>query len=58
MHLWRLEFWILKKSVNGCNKEKTDTGLLVLSWHYTPTFSILAQYLYSGPSIKKYRRIG
>ena len=28
------------------------TGLFVLSWHYTPTFAILAQYLYSGPSIK------
>ena len=28
------------------------TGLFVLSWHYTPTFSILAQYLYSGPSIR------
>jgi len=28
------------------------TGLFVLSWHYTPSFAILAQYLYSGPSIK------
>ena len=28
------------------------TGLFVLSWHYTPTFSILAQYLYSGASIR------
>ncbi len=28
------------------------TGLFVLSWHYTPTFSILVQYLYSGPSIR------
>jgi len=28
------------------------TGMLSLSWHYTPTFSILAQYLFSGPNIK------
>jgi hypothetical protein len=27
------------------------TGLFVLSWDYTPRFAILAQYLYSGPSI-------
>ena len=33
-------------------KDNGVTGLFVLSWHYTPTFSILAQYLYSGPSIR------
>jgi hypothetical protein len=33
-------------------EDRAVTGLFVLSWHYTPTFSILVQYLYSGPSIK------
>ena len=28
------------------------TGMFSLSWHYTPTFAILAQYLFSGPDIK------
>ena len=28
------------------------TSLFALSWLYTPTFAILAQYLYSGPDIK------
>jgi len=28
------------------------TGMFSLSWHYTPTLAILAQYLYSGPGIK------
>lgn len=28
------------------------TGLFSLSWHYTPTLAILAQYLYSGSDIK------
>ena len=33
-------------------EDRAVTGLFVLSWHYTPSFSILAQYLYSGPSVK------
>ncbi|MGD9106020.1 MAG: DUF3187 family protein [Desulfobacterales bacterium] len=33
-------------------EDRAVTGLFVLSWHYTPTFSILVQYLYSGPNIK------
>jgi len=28
------------------------TGMFALSWHYTPAFSILAQYLFNGPAIK------
>jgi hypothetical protein len=28
------------------------TGLFSLSWHYTPNFAILAQYLLSGPAVK------
>jgi len=33
-------------------EDNAFTGLFVLSWHCTPSFSILAQYLYSGQSIK------
>ena len=33
-------------------EDNAFTGLFVIAWHYTPSFSILAQYLYSGPSIK------
>ena len=28
------------------------SGMLALSWHYRPTFVILAQYMYSGPAVK------
>jgi hypothetical protein len=28
------------------------TGLFSLSWHYSPTFAILAQYLYNGAAVK------
>jgi signal peptidase I len=28
------------------------TGMFSLSWHYTPTFAIVAQYLFSGPDIR------
>jgi hypothetical protein len=33
-------------------EDNAFTGLFVIAWHYTPSFSILAQYLYSGASIK------
>jgi hypothetical protein len=33
-------------------EDNAFTGLFAIAWHYTPSFSILAQYLYSGPSIK------
>lgn len=33
-------------------EDNAFTGLFVIAGHYTPYFSILVQYLYSGPSIK------
>ena len=33
-------------------EDRAVNGLFVISWHWTPTFSLLAQYLYSEASIK------
>ena len=33
------------------------TGMFSLSWHCTPTFAILAQYLCSGPAVKDVRKL-
>jgi hypothetical protein len=33
-------------------EDKQLTGMFSLSWHYTPTFAVLAQYLYSGAAVK------
>lgn len=33
-------------------EDKQLTGMFSLSWHYTPNFAILAQYLYNGPAVK------
>jgi hypothetical protein len=33
------------------------SGMFSLSWHYTPTFTIVSQYLYSGPDIKDIEKL-
>ena len=33
-------------------EDNAFSGLFALSWHWTPNFSIVGQYLYSGPDIK------
>ncbi len=33
-------------------EDRAVNGLFVISWHWTPTFSLVAQYLYSEASIK------
>ena len=38
-------------------EDNSLTGLFALSWHYTPNFSILAQYLYSKAAIKNVNKL-
>jgi hypothetical protein len=33
-------------------EDSAISGLFALSWHWTPNFSLVGQYLYSGPDIK------